>query len=530
MVGVTIANQLLSYWQPAPGAQWMDRGGVDHYTQHRWRHIYVARYCDVCVAGSWPGDIHHGLVPVRVSRQTTLFKGSYHSIPQYSDLTQLDKSEIRQRTTTSTHRFALNRCLSYNSPMLNRHTQQLKTRPLCGWILSAAIMALATLAVPTDVIADDTANATGSSAADKANSVEGVSEQIQQTDTLLKQLQQDIASSRLQKQKIVDSLSAVQGNVSERTQRLKQLNKEIAQYDSELDSLSSSIAEQERGIEKRKSLLADSLRKSQRVNTASGLKVVLQHDDPVLADRLGIYTEYFMAAQDTAIKQQLAALTLIEDAHLEAVKNRNWLNHIKKKAQKQHDNFAANARAQKTELKTVENQLTEKQRSVAQLKADQARLQILLEELKAAQVAKSGYFLAGKGKYPLPVDGQLQARFGEMKSVGKIRWQGLFIAARSGTPVGAIADGEVIYSDWLQGFGNLVILDHGDAFMTLYGGNRDVRIKKGDWVDSGSTIATVGNSGGQSANGVYFEIRHNAIPVDPAGWVDATISINSARK
>jgi len=75
-----------------------------------------------------------------------------------------------------------------------------------------------------------------------------------------------------------------------------------------------------------------------------------------------------------------------------------------------------------------------------------------------------------------------------------------------------------------------VILDHGDAFMTLYGGNREVRIKKGDWVDSGSTIATVGNSGGQTANGVYFEIRHNAKPIDPSAWVDTSISINSARK
>jgi len=365
---------------------------------------------------------------------------------------------------------------------------------------------------------------------EKSESVEGVSEQIQHTDTQLKKLQQDIASSRLQKQKIVDLLSGLKGNVSERTQRLKQLNNDIARYDNELSTLASSIETQSRTIDERKKILADSIRKSQRVNTASGLKVVLQHDDPVLADRLGIYTEYFMAAQDTAIDQQLAALTTIEEAHLEALKNRNWLNHIKKKAQKQHDSFAANAAAQQTKLTSVENQLTEKQRSVAQLKADQVRLQALLQELKAAQVAKSGYFLAGKGKYPLPINGQVKARFGEIKSVGKIRWQGMFIEARAGTPVAAIADGEVMYSDWLQGFGNLVILDHGDAFMTLYGGNREVRIKKGDWVDSGSTIATVGNSGGQTANGVYFEIRHNAKPIDPAAWVDSSISISTARK
>ena len=193
-----------------------------------------------------------------------------------------------------------------------------------------------------------------------------------------------------------------------------------------------------------------------------------------------------MAAQNNAIDEQLAALSLIENAHLETVKNRNWLNHIQKKAQKQHDGFAANATATKKELASVESHLSKTHRTVAQLIADQERLQLLLEELKAAQVAKSGYFIAGKGKYPLPVNGEIEARFGDQKSVGKIQWQGLFIASRAGTPVKAIADGEVIYSDWLQGFGELVILDHGDAFMTLYGGNRDVRVKIGDWAESGS--------------------------------------------
>jgi len=162
--------------------------------------------------------------------------------------------------------------LSYNCAMRSRFSQltntPLKNAPLKWRILSTAlIVQLATISFASYVAAN-TAN-------ESADSVEGVSEQIQQTDTLLKQLQQDIASSRLQKQKIADSLTAVQGNVSERTRRLKQLNKEIIRYNNELDSLSSSIEKQQQTIDKRKSLLADSVRKSQRVNTASGLKVIL---------------------------------------------------------------------------------------------------------------------------------------------------------------------------------------------------------------------------------------------------------------
>jgi len=181
-------------------------------------------------------------------------------------------------------------------------------------------------------------------------------------------------------------------------------------------------------------------------------------------------------------------------------------------------------------LGEVQAQISTKTRTVATLKVDQARLQALMEELRNSQVAHSGYFASGQGSYPLPVAGTIKARFGEVKSVGKLRWDGYFIEAGSGSPVRAIADGSVVYSDWLQGFGMLVILDHGDGYMTLYGGNRDVAVQKQDWVQTGSTIATVGDSGGQKTSGLYFEIRHNAAPVDPKEWINTNNSIKSVKK
>jgi septal ring factor EnvC (AmiA/AmiB activator) len=153
-----------------------------------------------------------------------------------------------------------------------------------------------------------------------------------------------------------------------------------------------------------------------------------------------------------------------------------------------------------------------------------------MEELKALQSAQSGYFIAGQGRYPAPVKGRLTARFGDIKSVGKLTWSGLFIEADMGVPVRAIADGEVIYSNWLQGFGHLVIIDHGDNYTSLYGGNREVTMPVGGWVESGATIATVGDSGGQTSGGVYFEIRHNAIAEDPEIWLIPNSDLNSVSK
>ncbi len=363
-----------------------------------------------------------------------------------------------------------------------------------------------------------------------ANTIEGVEQEILSTNERLKELDAQIHASRALKEKLSKALSVTNEKVGEREKRIKGLNKDIDTYNQQLDKLDDDIALAQENVELRKQLLAESIRRAQRVAAGSGLKVVLQNDNPAAADRLGVYTGYFMKAQQRAIIEQQASLSAINNAKQEALKNRNWLNHIKKKATKQFNSYQAQQSENQQSIGKVESDINDKTRTVAQLKLDQERLQALMEELRAAQVARSGYFLAGQGTYPLPVAGEIKARFGEVKSVGKLRWNGYFINATNGAPVRTVADGEVVYSDWLQGFGMLVIIDHGDGYMTLYGGNREVAVKKDDWVETGATIATVGDSGGQKTSGVYFEIRHNAKPIDPKEWVSAKNRFVSAKK
>ena len=175
----------------------------------------------------------------------------------------------------------------------------------------------------------------------------------------------------------------------------------------------------------------------------------------------------------------------------------------------------------KSRLNKLDSTVQEKEQQVTNLKKDQERLSVLLDELRRKSLGASGFFAAGQGKYPWPVAGKRLARFGDIKSVGKLTWTGMFITARNGASVRTIADGEIVYADWLQGFGMLVIIDHGDGYMTLYGGNRDLQVTVGEWVEFGARIATVGDSGGQNKTGLYFEIRHNARPIDPELWVGA---------
>jgi septal ring factor EnvC (AmiA/AmiB activator) len=109
-------------------------------------------------------------------------------------------------------------------------------------------------------------------------------------------------------------------------------------------------------------------------------------------------------------------------------------------------------------------------------------------------------------------------RFGDSREDSGVSWKGLFIKANEGAEVKSIATGRVVFADWLRGFGNLIILDHGDGYMSLYGNNQAVLKQVGDIVHVGDTIASVGNSGGNETNGLYYELRRQSHPFDPLSW------------
>jgi murein hydrolase activator len=123
-----------------------------------------------------------------------------------------------------------------------------------------------------------------------------------------------------------------------------------------------------------------------------------------------------------------------------------------------------------------------------------------------------------KGLLKIPAAGELIARFGVPRDGTGPAWKGWFIRAPAGTPVRAVAPGKIVFADWLRGFGNLVIVDHGDGFMSLYGNNDALLQQVGTAIDAGQAVAQAGASGGAAESGVYFELRHNGVAFDPKDW------------
>ena len=234
----------------------------------------------------------------------------------------------------------------------------------------------------------------------------------------------------------------------------------------------------------------------------------------------------------------------------------NWLANLRKSLA-ELDEVSASTRDQRAELaslreeQTVQKKTLEKEKharqldtrlrvqmrsEIARLQRDENRLAELVDKLtKVLAKPKSDSLFRNdnlpddrfdgrpfdqlKGKLTLPVKGVITNRFGTLRPESRVQWKGLFLRTSSGQAVKAIAAGRVVFADWLRGFGNLLIIDHGKGYMSLYANNETLYKQVGDVLSGGDTIATVGNTGGNEDFGLYFELRHESKPLDPMKWM-----------
>lgn len=276
------------------------------------------------------------------------------------------------------------------------------------------------------------------------------------------------------------------------------------------------------------------------------LQLLFRQQNLDRATRNFYYYKYIVQARSKNIddlRNQLADLDVL--THASYIQNQS-LEQIRNKQTQQKQQLELEKIRRSEILASLSKEVSHQQKKINALKQDEQNLSKLIEKLnkqlarkKNAFITRSnkdhtsilrnnklpnaieqkGSFAALKGKLRLPVKGELINRFGSPREDSNIKWKGLFIRSSEGNEVKAIANGEVIFSDWLRGFGNLMILDHGNHYMSLYGNNEAIYKRVGNKVKSGDTIAIVGNSGGNAESGLYFELRYQGKPFDPLSWV-----------
>ncbi len=258
------------------------------------------------------------------------------------------------------------------------------------------------------------------------------------------------------------------------------------------------------------------------------LKLMLNQEDPALVGRTLVYYDYFNQARSEHINQVQLALEKIENLRSEISTETKKLQQTQAKRQAEKKSLEKTYRERALVLARLSRDIKSKDQKLAQMSADEKRLQNLLQAINKAmpdifaEVGQHKSFAAYKGKLVWPVRGQVKKLYGKRRKAGKLKWNGVMINAAKGREVHAISHGRVAYADWLRGYGLLLIIDHGDGYMSLYGHNQSLYKETGDWVDVNEVIAEVGDSGGQQSSGLYFEIRYKGKPTNPSRWCKRT--------
>jgi septal ring factor EnvC (AmiA/AmiB activator) len=252
------------------------------------------------------------------------------------------------------------------------------------------------------------------------------------------------------------------------------------------------------------------------------LKLLLGQDDPDELARTMVYQGYFAEARAERVESVRTHLAEIERLETESAAETATLRDLERQ---QGEDLAAleKASAERSEaLATLDKRIQAQSGAVREMESRERGLVELLEQLRHAlsdfPVQGDQPFGALRGRLAWPLSGRLLADFGELRAGARLRWNGVLIGAERGTEVHAVANGRVAFADWLPGLGLLVIVEHGDGYMSLYGHNDTLRKAAGDWVRPGEVLATVGDSGGQARPALYFEMRKGRAPQNPHPW------------
>ena len=251
------------------------------------------------------------------------------------------------------------------------------------------------------------------------------------------------------------------------------------------------------------------------------LRIALSGEEPAALSRRLHYASYVARAAAAMLADYREAITEAERLSREAQTKRDRLNALQAATRADRERLLAERRERRRVLERVASEVRKTRKEINVLRADAARLARLVEGLGRvvpAQARKEP-FAKLRGRLSLPVRGELIGRFGAPRGAAGTEAKGVFIRTPEGRPVHAIAGGQVVYAEWLRGFGNLLIVDHGDAYLSIYANNESLLKQVGEVVTVGEAVATTGASGGNEETGLYFEMRHLGRAFDPLRWV-----------
>lgn len=386
----------------------------------------------------------------------------------------------------------------------------------------------------------------------------------------LESLKKELDNSQEAHKDAADALKDSEVAISEANKKLYEIDHKQQQNKKTLSQLESDLKSSNQALSQQQKLLSSQLYQQYIHGQQGYVQIILQSEHPSEIARDVHYYSYIASARAALIKKMQSSLTKISKLNDQTASALKDVAELKQKKIDERRVLESQKQAKSKVVQTLSQQIASQRGEIKKLSRNEKMLSQLVQRLAKIIPAKpkrivskptppnvtntkniassntdesnkpgkgavannanlsnnttpsnefSGTnFAALKGKLRLPVRGEVSNRFGASREDSGISWKGLFIKASEGAEVKSVANGRVVFADWLRGFGNLIIVDHGDGYMSLYGNNQALLKPVGESVKAGDTIAAVGNSGGNASNGLYYELRRQSRPFDPLSW------------
>ncbi|HJO12864.1 MAG: peptidoglycan DD-metalloendopeptidase family protein [Gammaproteobacteria bacterium] len=349
-------------------------------------------------------------------------------------------------------------------------------------------------------------------------------QELEQVNTAIEEIQSWLTDANSQQTVEEQTLRTTEITINETSLSISNTQKSIDQLENELSALRTRISELDQARTNQTHLLEQAIRSAYMSGERNYLKLILNQEDVALGSRMAEYYKHFNQSRVEQIENYEGTLQELAQTRTELETTANILNQNQAELNQQRQALAATREARVLALAELQTAIVSRGQELEQLVSNQADLEALIQQIELARQRIPALderipFVEQRGNLPRPLAGRLVYGFGSPYGNGNLQRQGIGIYAEEGAQVRAVHGGRVLFANWLQGSGLLLILDHGDGYMSLYGANQSLLNKAGDWVNTGDAIATAGDSGNRDQVALYFEIRLRGQAQDPAIWL-----------
>lgn len=389
---------------------------------------------------------------------------------------------------------------------------------------------------------------TAQSADDNKSQLQSIQQNIAEKEKIVK-------AQKVQRSKLLDQLQSQEKVIAQASRQLRETRNSLSALNNEITQLAASITRLEKQQQQQETLLSQQLDAAFRQGQHNGVQLLLSGEESQRNERILAYFGYLNDARQQSIEELKKTRQDLDQQRNALQQKQQQQKSLLAQQQGQQDKLQQASTARKKTLSALENSLEKDQADLVEMRQNESRLQDKIakaereareraareareaEKVRQRQaqakskgsnyqptqserelMARTGGLGRAGGQALWPVRGRVEHRFGEQLQ-GELRWKGLVIDAPEGTEVKAIADGRVLMADWLQGYGLVVVIEHGKGDMSLYGYNQSALVSVGAQVKAGQPVALVGTSGGRGTPSLYFEIRRQGKAVNPLPWL-----------